>query len=143
MAVNESESLLTAARQAAQQAHCPYSHFHVGAAVACADGSVVSGCNVENASYGLSLCAERVALFAAVSQGKRPIRLAVSCIDAQDDAAQASKMPCGACRQVMQELMPPGATIHIDGVGPRTIEELLPESFQLKPDAHQSDRAKI
>ncbi|WP_370631167.1 cytidine deaminase [Synechococcus sp. MU1642] len=80
------------ARQAAKRAHCPYSNLHVGAAVRCADGSVIDGCNVENASYRLSICAKRVALFTAISQGKRLIELAVSCIDATGDAA-ASRIP--------------------------------------------------
>ena len=88
-AANNAELLLRRAREAANHAHCPYSNFHVGAAVRCDDGSVIDGCNVENASYGLSICAERVALFTAISQGKRPIELAVSCIDAQTDAAPA------------------------------------------------------
>ena len=80
-AENNAESLLVRARRAAKRAHCPYSNFHVGAAVRCDDGSVIEGCNVENASYGLSICAERVALFTAISQGKQPMELAVSCID--------------------------------------------------------------
>ena len=125
------ESLLERARQAATRAHCPYSNFHVGAAVRCDDGSVIEGCNVENASYGLSICAERVALFAAISQGKRPIELAVSCVDALDDAPLASKMPCGACRQVMQELLSTEAKIHIDGVGLHHLNDLLPTPFEL------------
>jgi len=75
--------------------------------------------------------AERVALFSAISQGKRPIELAVSCVDAQDEAAVSSRMPCGACRQVMQELLPPDADIHVDGVGRRSLQQLLPEAFQL------------
>ena len=70
--LNSSEPLLERARMAASRAHCPYSQFHVGAAVLCDDGSVIEGCNVENASYGLTVCAERVALFSAISQGKRP-----------------------------------------------------------------------
>ena len=115
-AENNAESLLVRARQAAKRAHCPYSSFHVGAAVRCDDGSVIDGCNVENASYGLSICAERVALFTAISQGKQPIELAVSCIDAQSNAATGSRMPCGACRQVMQELLPSKAEVSIDGV---------------------------
>ena len=116
---------------AASRAHCPYSKFHVGAAVLCDDGSVIEGCNVENSSYGLTVCAERVALFNAISQGKRPIELAVSCADAQGGGSAASRMPCGACRQVMQELLPPDAPIQIDGVGRRSLEQLLPEAFQL------------
>lgn len=129
--LNGSEPLLERARMAASRAHCPYSQFHVGAAVLCDDGSVIEGCNVENASYGLTVCAERVALFSAISQGKRPIELAVSCVDAQDEAAVSSRMPCGACRQVMQELLPPDADIHVDGVGRRSLQQLLPEAFQL------------
>jgi cytidine deaminase len=130
-AVNKAEDLLLRARKAATRAHCPYSNFHVGAAVRCADGSVIDGCNVENASYGLSICAERVALFTAVSQGKRPLELAVSCVDAQTDVSPGSRMPCGACRQVMQELLPAEAKIHIDGVGTRTMHLLMPEAFGL------------
>ena len=126
-AENNAEFLLARARRAASGAHCPYSNFHVGAAVRCDDG-----CNVENASYGLSVCAERVALFTAISQGKQPIELAVSCIDAQRDAATESRMPCGACRQVMQELLPSKAKVSIDGVGTRQLEQLLPAPFELR-----------
>ena len=129
--MSNAEALLTAARQAAQQAHCPYSNFHVGAAVRCTDGTVVTGCNVENASYGLTICAERVALFNSVAQGLQPLELAVSCVDAQEDAPLASRMPCGACRQVMQELLPNNAIVHIDGIGERRIEQLLPDGFGL------------
>ena len=131
-AANNAELLLERAREAANRAHCPYSNFHVGAAVRCDDGSVIDGCNVENASYGLSICAERVALFTAISQGKRPIELAVSCIDAQTDAAPGARMPCGACRQVMQELMPSTANVSIDGVGTQPLQQLLPAPFALE-----------
>ena len=131
-AANNAEILLTRAREAANRAHCPYSNFHVGAAVRCDDGSVIDGCNVENASYGLSICAERVALFTAISQGKRPIELAVSCIDAQTDAAPGARMPCGACRQVMQELMPSTANVSIDGVGTQPLQQLLLAPFALE-----------
>ena len=129
--MNNAEALLAAAREAAEQAHCPYSNFHVGAAVRCTDGTVVTGCNVENASYGLTICAERVALFNSVAQGLQPLELAVSCVDAQEDAPLASRMPCGACRQVMQELLPNDAIVHIDGIGERRIEQLLPDGFGL------------
>ena len=129
--VSNAEDLLKAARQAADKAHCPYSNFHVGAAVRCTDGTVVTGCNVENASFGLTICAERVALFSCVAQGLQPLELAVSCVDAQSDASPGSRMPCGACRQVMQELMLQQATIHIDGVGARRLTELLPDAFEL------------
>ena len=138
-AANNAELLLRRAREAANRAHCPYSNFHVGAAVRCDDGSVIDGCNVENASYGLSICAERVALFTAISQGKRPIELAVSCIDAQTDAAPGSRMPCGACRQVMQELMPSTASVSIDGVDTQPLHQLLPAPFALEqPNINRS-----
>jgi cytidine deaminase len=130
-AMTNPEELLIRARAAAQRAHCPYSDFHVGAAVRCTDGTVVEGCNVENASYGLSICAERVALFSCVAQGLQPLELAVSCVDALDDAPLASRMPCGACRQVMLELLPSDAAIHIDGVGSRNLSALIPQGFRL------------
>ena len=129
--MNNAEALLAAAREAAEQAHCPYSNFHVGAAVRCSDGTVVTGCNVENASYGLTICAERVALFNCVAQGLQPLELAVSCVDAQNNTSLSTRMPCGACRQVMQELLPNNAIVHIDGVGQRRINQLLPEGFGL------------
>lgn len=129
--MSNAEDLLKAARQAADKAHCPYSNFHVGAAVRCTDGTVVSGCNVENASFGLTICAERVALFSCVAQGLQPLELAVSCVDAQSDASPGSRMPCGACRQVMQELLPNNAIVHIDGIGQRRIKQLLPDGFSL------------
>ena len=143
-AVNNAESLLAQARQAAKRAHCPYSNFHVGAAVLCEDGSVIDGCNVENASYGLSICGERVALFTAISLGKRPIALAVSCIDAQTNASPSSRMPCGACRQVMQELLPSDAHVSIDGVGTMQLDQLLPAPFQLAaPNTDQQSQLQI
>ena len=129
--MNSADSLLAAAREAAEQAHCPYSNFHVGAAVRCRDGTVVRGCNVENASYGLTICAERVALFGCVAQGLQPLELAVSCVDAQENVPLTSRMPCGACRQVMQELLPNNAIVYIDGIGERRINQLLPEGFSL------------
>ena len=129
------DALIDAARDAARRAYAPYSGFHVGAALLLKNGDVVTGANVENASYGLSMCAERVALFSAVAQGKRPTALAVSCLDAQKGAPLGSRMPCGACRQVIHELLPRDGEIQIDGVGTRRVQELLPEGFQLTPDA--------
>lgn len=123
--------LLAAARDAAQRAYVPYSSFRVGAAVLTADGTVVPGCNVENASYGLANCAERTALFAAIAGGHRDlVALAVTCLDG--DASQpATLMPCGACRQVMVELLPAHAPVVIDGVGATTVDALLPDAFRL------------
>lgn len=90
-------ALVQAAREARRRAHAPYSRFRVGAAVATESGAVVTGCNVENASFGLSVCAERVAIQRAVAQGhRRLVAVAVA-------ADRSAVMPCGACRQVMAE----------------------------------------
>ncbi|HEY2783389.1 MAG TPA: cytidine deaminase [Fimbriiglobus sp.] len=93
------DPLLTAATAARNKAVAPYSHFKVGAAVECLDGSIISGCNVESASYGLTMCAERVALFKAVSEGVRLFNRLAVVTDAPTLIA-----PCGACRQVIWEL---------------------------------------
>jgi cytidine deaminase len=121
--------LLARARAAADQAYVPYSGFPVGAAVLTADGSIHTGCNVENASYGLTICAERVAATAAVSSGHRQI-IAV--------AVSAPKVPrttpCGACRQFLNEFQPGASDMMIiledGGSGePIWLEELLPHAF--------------
>jgi cytidine deaminase len=125
------EQLLEYARHAATLAHAPYSHFRVGAALV-AGGRVFLGCNVENASYGLCMCAERVAAFKAVSEGHTRIsRVAVSCVDADPSLGEAGRMPCGACCQVLAELADAETPIHVDGVGTFTLEELLPRAFRL------------
>ncbi len=120
------DPLVAAARAAQQKAYAPYSRFHVGAALESEDGRVFVGCNVENASYGLTICAERAAVCAAVSAGVRRFRRAVVVSDSDPPAA-----PCGACRQVLAEF---GPDLRIDGVGPRgtlswTIGGLLPAAF--------------
>jgi cytidine deaminase len=125
------DGLMELARAAAERAYVPYSKFRVGAA-ADADGTTFAGCNVENASYGLTICAERVALFSAVAAGQRTIRrIAVTCIDANADLGAPGRMPCGACRQVMVELMDPDGDVVIDGVGTYRVAELLPIAFSL------------
>jgi cytidine deaminase len=125
------DPLLVAARKAAEGAYSPYSRFRVGAAVE-QDGAVFVGCNVENASYGLTVCAERVALFTAVAAGHRRIgRLAVSCVDAGPELGANGRMPCGACRQVMAELMGADGEVLVDGVGAFRVAELLPSAFTL------------
>jgi cytidine deaminase len=123
--------LLQQAQKAGQFAYCPYSRFPVGAAVETELGIFV-GCNIENASYGLAVCAERVALFSAVAAGARRIsRLAVSCLNAGQDDPPGSRMPCGACRQVIAEFMPSDASVIVDGAGVWQVQELLPAAFQL------------
>jgi len=116
------------AREVALRAYAPYSRFRVGAALLDASGTLHVGCNVENASYGLTVCAERNAVFAAVASGaSRPFTaLAVSCIDAPEGGCA----PCGACRQVITEHFAPDARIFVDGSGQFTPEELLPHPFR-------------
>jgi cytidine deaminase len=125
------EELLQRARQAALRAHCPYSHFRVGAALV-AGGQIFVGVNVEISSYGLTLCAERTALAAAVTTGAGPItQVAVACIDAPAQASINERTPCGACRQWLADLAP-RAIIYIDGVaGDFTVGDLLPYAFGL------------
>ena len=124
-------ALVLAARHAATRSYSPYSSFRVGSAIADPAGVVTLGTNVENASYGLTMCAERSALFSHVAQGHaRPILAAVSCIDG-DASDPHSLMPCGACRQVIVELCDPTAIVIVDHVGRFTLEELLPQSFRL------------
>jgi cytidine deaminase len=125
------DELLALARSSAQKAHCPYSHFHVGAAIV-AGGKVYSGVNIEISSYGLTLCAERSALAAAISDGAGPItQVAVACIDAPPDAPLNERTPCGACRQWLADLAPQ-AVIYIDGSERDfSIEDLLPHAFGL------------
>ena len=136
----EPDDLMKAARAARKRAYCPYSRFSVGAAAQTRDGRVFAGCNVENASYGLTICAERVALFNAVSADARDIvRVAVSC---QKKAGQSPEtlMPCGACRQVLAEFMRSDGEVLVDGVGVFTVAALLPQPFQLDRAAGRSKR---
>ncbi|WP_052887663.1 cytidine deaminase [Thermogemmatispora carboxidivorans] len=125
------EELLAQARAVALQAHAPYSHFRVGAVVV-ADGQLYRGVNIEISSYGLTLCAERAALAAAVSAGAGQItHVAVACIDAPPSAPASARTLCGACRQWLADLAPQ-ATIYIDGLEESfTVKELLPYAFVL------------
>lgn len=126
------DALMTAARAVALHAHAPYSRFRVGAAVLAEDGRVFVGCNVENASHGLALCAERAALSAAIAAGaRRFVAVAVTCPDAGPHAGAEGRSPCGACRQWMLELAP-DAVVHLDGVpGPHAVRSMLPMGFRL------------
>lgn len=94
------------------------------------DGTIFQGCNIESASYGLTVCAERVAIFAAVAAGAKPHLLAVSCREG-DASEPGSLMPCGACRQVMLDQLRGEALVLVDGVGQFTVEELMPRGFRL------------
>jgi cytidine deaminase len=126
------DALLAAARDAARSAYCPYSNFHVGAAVL-AGGRVFTGANVENASYGLTICAERTAAFAAVLAGAgRLDAIAVACVDAPEGSGPEGLMPCGACRQVLAEFAGPETPVVVDRVGRLTLADLLPHAFRLR-----------
>lgn len=118
--------LVRSAIDARQRAYAPYSHYLVGAAVLTADDNVIIGCNVENAAYPATICAERVALTAAVAQGHRAfVAIAV--------ATQNGGTPCGICRQVMAELGPAMTVYITDEAGnfrTTTVEELLPGAFR-------------
>lgn len=96
--MNEHEALITASKQARENAHAPYSNFRVGAAVRASSGRIFGGCNIENASYGLTLCAERVAIFKALSEGERNFEAIAVITD-----ADILTPPCGACRQIIWE----------------------------------------
>jgi cytidine deaminase len=123
------DMLLLAARRAAEAAYAPYSGFRVGAALLCDDGRMVIGCNVENASYGLSICAERAAVFAAIAGGARRFRaLALSC---PDRTPEKPVTPCGACRQVLSEFADPDLTVMVEGSECTTLGALFPAPFKL------------
>jgi cytidine deaminase len=130
--MTKSQELVEKAREAAKSAHCPYSNFHVGAALRTESGEVITGCNIENGSFGLTICAERVAIFKAVEAGHKIVEIGVSCADALDKNDDNGKMPCGACRQVMAEFMDMNSDVHVDSVGSFKLKELLPFGFVLK-----------
>lgn len=139
-----SQELVEAAQMAREQAYAPYSDFTVGAAVLGGSGSVYTGCNVENASYGLTVCAERVAAFKAVSAGEREIT-AVAVV------SEPGATPCGACRQVLVEFTSQPEQVDIivvNGQGDErfyTLGQLLPANFTgqelglLMPSAQRAD----
>ena len=128
------DQLLKLAREASLKAHAPYSAFPVGAALLSSDGTVFTGCNIENASYGLTICAERVALFKAVSEG-------VKDFDTLALWAEKPSWPCGACLQCLAEFAPDLRVIRLGeaGVEERSLKELLPLAFHL-PSATENER---
>ncbi len=124
---SEIEALADAARRVSKNAYAPYSRFQVGAAVLTEGGDIFAGCNVENASYGLTICAERNAIFQAAAQGKRVIRAVAIYTPTAVPTA-----PCGACRQVLNEFGPEAIVLSLCD-GPEriraTLAELLPKAF--------------
>lgn len=127
--------LVNAARRARANAYAPYSRFAVGAAALAADGRIFSGCNVENASFGLTICAERNALAAMVAAGQRPVAMAIVTADGR-------ATPCGACRQVLAEFAPDLPIILAsetgDGITVHRLTELLPAFFRFPPGGEAS-----
>ena len=122
----EIQKLMDRAIKARENAYSPYSHFAVGAALLCEDGTLYEGCNIENASYGLTNCAERTAIFKAVSEGHTKFKALAVVADTEGPCA-----PCGACRQVMAEFKIPLIIMGnlMGNIKIVTIEELLPFSF--------------
>ncbi len=124
------DMLLALAKEALKNAYAPYSQFTVGAALLCADGTVYTGCNIENAAFSPTVCAERVAFFKAVSDGKRDFA-AIAIVNGNGTPCS----PCGVCRQVMAEFCAPDFTIVLESEThtPQAFSllELLPRSFTL------------
>jgi cytidine deaminase len=124
----DEKKLIDAARAVRQHSYSPYSAFAVGAAILCEDGTIVTGCNVENASYGLTICAEQAAVAAAVAQGHRKfVAIAVA-------GPPQVVPPCGACRQVLAEFAPSITIWYSTGDGKHesaSLTELLPVQFEL------------
>lgn len=123
------EELIRRAKEAKESSYSPYSHFRVGAALLCKDGSIYTGCNIENAAYTPTNCAERTAIFKAVSEGQREF-----CAIAVAGDTDEGPAPCGVCRQVMAEFADPAefdVVIKISRTEWRTVklEELFPYSF--------------
>ena len=127
--------LLKIAEDAMKNAYCPYSNFSVGAALLCDDETVFTGCNVENASYGVTICAERTAFAKALSEGKRHFK-AIAIVGGKDGKTEDFCYPCGACRQVMSEFCKKDFEIILKNdkneIEAVTRGELLPKSFCLE-----------
>jgi len=133
LAPEQEAELIAAAFAAAEQAYAPYSDYPVGAALLFADGAILTGCNVENASYGLSLCAETVAVAKALGEGRRGGLQAVAVVGLKADAEPIT--PCGRCRQVLNEVAALGGTdplvlcVSAEGVRRVRLSGLLPHAF--------------
>jgi cytidine deaminase len=125
------KKLLEAALKVMKNAHAPYSNFHVGAAILLASGKIFSGCNVENASYGMTNCAERTAIFSAVAKSGPELEIVAVAVA---NAHGVPCSPCGACRQVIYEFGPRATVFYQGAKGEKqsSITDLLPEGFRLK-----------
>lgn len=130
MAQISAADLLIAAQRVTNNAYAPYSGFYVGAAALFSDGNMYCGVNVENVSYGLTICAERTAIFSGVTAGS--VKLKTIALSAKNKHGKPllTFTPCGACRQVIAEFSTPDTEIIVDGVGVFTLAELLPRAFE-------------
>ena len=127
------EKLAELAKEAMTHAYAPYSGYKVGAALLCADGTVYQGCNIENAAYSPTNCAERTAIFKAVYDGHRKFS-AIAVCGGKDGIITGKFPPCGVCRQVLKEFCDGDFRIHMvtpEGYETKTLAELLPEGFSL------------
>ncbi|MBQ4601242.1 MAG: cytidine deaminase [Clostridia bacterium] len=127
------KELLNKAYEAMQLSYSPYSGFKVGAALLCGDGEIYTGCNIENAAYSPTNCAERTAFFKAVSEGKRDFK-AIAIVGGKDGEISDFCYPCGVCRQVMAEFCDGDfeiITTDSKEIKSHTLKELLPESFKI------------
>ena len=127
------EKLCELAKEAMTHAYAPYSGYKVGAALLCADGTVYQGCNIENASYSPTNCAERTAFFKAVYDGRKDF-VAIAICGGKDGMISGKFPPCGVCRQVMREFCDQDFRVYMitpEGYETKTLAELLPDSFSL------------
>ena len=127
------EKLMEYAMEAMGRAYAPYSGFCVGAALLCADGAVYQGCNIENAAFSPTICAERTAFAKAVSEGQREF-VAIAICGGKEGKIETVCTPCGVCRQVMAEFCKPDFQLYMakaDSIDTKTLEQLLPNSFVL------------
>lgn len=126
----DNKALIDMALKAMENAYAPYSGFKVGAALLCSDKKVYTGCNIENSSYGASNCAERTAIFKAVSEGEREFEK-IAIVSSSGDFT----FPCGICRQVLSEFMYDKTVVLFsekDGISESKVKDLLPEAFRLQ-----------
>ena len=127
------EQLVEKAKEAMLLAYAPYSGYKVGAALLCADGTLYTGCNIENAAYSPTICAERTAFAKAVSEGKREFT-AIAVCGGKDGVIEGAFPPCGVCRQVMAEFCGKDFAVYLvtpEGFQALTLAELLPHTFTL------------
>ncbi|SKC69589.1 cytidine deaminase [Paraburkholderia hospita] len=138
LSTRQRRTLLSAARAAAKKAYAKYSNFNVGAAVLMSSGEIFTGANIENASYGLLICAERVALARATVEAKKRdeiVAIAIACGERPSGGPLAQRVPCGACRQWIQELAPAAEILLAGESKSYHIKDFLPHPFSLPDDA--------